>query len=36
MTGNITNQSTSDPVNIRVNIFNGATCAGFGPLSFNS
>lgn len=30
----ITNQSTTDPVDIRVNIFNGATCAGFGPLSF--
>jgi hypothetical protein len=31
----ITNQSNTDAVNVRVNIFNGSTCAGFGPISFN-
>jgi hypothetical protein len=31
----ITNQNSSSAVNVRVNIFNGSTCAGFGPVQFN-
>lgn len=30
----VTNHRTDSPVTIRVNIFNGVTCAGFGPLTF--